>query len=273
MTSSAHDSPPRWLSWLATATTRLGPRRSVAVTVILGGLLAVLLVQGAIALAPMAHPLLIGAAAALGGAFLTALLGHAVFTLLSELERLRGELTLLATRDDLTGLYNRRHFLDVAQSEWDRARRYGTPAAMLMIDADHFRGINEKHGQHCGDTLLRGIAQAVRAQLRQADVLARFGGEELVVFLPHTDPLGALDVAERIRERVQALSMPWQAVRVGATVSIGVAPLRAELPSLDWMIHEADTALCAAKAAGRNWVRALPYEATRSGGAFSVHPR
>jgi diguanylate cyclase len=232
-----------------------------------------LLVHGAIALSHVAHPLLIAAIAGLAGALVTAHLGHGVSALLSELERLRGELTLLATRDDLTGLHNRRHFLDLAQREWDRARRYGTPAALLMIDADHFRSINEKHGQHCGDALLRGIAQAVRAQLRQPDVLARFGGEELAVFLPHTDPLGALDVAERIRERVQALSLPWQAERVGATVSIGVAPLRAELPSLDWMIHEADTALCSAKAAGRNCVRALPYEASCSGGAFSVHPR
>ena len=232
-----------------------------------------LMVQGAIALSQVAHPVLISAIAGLGGAFITAQIGRGVSTLLTEMERLRGELALLATRDDLTGLHNRRHFLDLAQREWDRARRYGTAAALLMIDADYFRSINEKHGQHCGDALLRGIAQAVRAQLRQPDVLARFGGEELVVFLPHTDPLGALDVAERIRERVQALSMPWQAERVGTTVSIGVAPLRAELPSLDWMIHEADTALCSAKAAGRNCVRALPYEASRSGGAFSVHPR
>lgn len=276
MTTSSSVPAPRWLnwlSWLARVATRLGPRRSVAVAVILGGVLAMLLARAAAAFMGGADSLLIGAVAALGGAFLTALSAHVLFTLLAELERVRGELALLATRDDLTGLHNRRHFLEMAQREWDRARRYGTPAALLMIDADHFRGINETHGQHCGDALLHGIAQAVRGQLRQADVLARFGGEELVIFLPHTDPLGALDVAERIRERVQAVSMPWQAARVGTTVSIGVAPLRSELPSLDWMIHEADTALCAAKAAGRNCVRALPYEATRSGGTFSVHPR
>ncbi len=273
MTDSSPVSPPRWLSWVSRVATRLGPKRSVAATVLLGGVLAMLLAQALIPLMVAADAVVTGAIAALGGAFLTALVAHALFSLLAELERVRGELALLATRDDLTGLHNRRHFLGMAQREWDRARRYGTPAALLMIDADNFRGINEMHGQHCGDALLRGIAQAVRGQLRQADVLARFGGEELIIFLPHTDPLGALDVAERIRERVQALSMPWQAARVGTTVSIGVAPLRAELPSLDWMIHEADTALCAAKAAGRNCVRALPYEATRSGGTFSVHPR
>jgi diguanylate cyclase (GGDEF)-like protein len=95
----------------------------------------------------------------------------------------------------------------------------------------------------------------------------------LIVFLPHTDPLGALDVAERIREKVQGITVPWQAASVGTTVSIGVAPLRAELPSLDWMIHEADTALYAAKADGRNCVRTLPFEASRSGGAYSVNSR
>src|SRR5205085_11140253 len=105
------------------------------------------------------------------------------------------------------------------------------------------------------DERLRCIARTVAQQLRQADVLARFGGEELIVFLPHTDPLGALDVAERVRERVQALAVPWQASQVRTTVSIGVAPMRAELPSLDWMIHAADTALYAANSDGRNCVR------------------
>jgi len=161
----------------------------------------------------------------------------------------------------------------VVQREWDRARRYSTPAALLLIDADHFKRVNDTHGHLCGDELLRCIAQTVADQLRQADVLARFGGEELIVFLPHTDPLGALDVAERIRERVQGLVVPWQSVSVSTTVSIGVAPLRNELPSLDWMIHEADTALYSAKSAGRNCVRSLPFEASRSGGAFQVNSR
>ena len=104
-------------------------------------------------------------------------------------------------------------------------------------------------------------------------MLARFGGAEWVVFLPQTDPLGALDVAERIRTQVQALRIPWQGVEVGTTVSIGVAPLRAELPTLDWMIHEADTALRAAKADGRNCVRTLPFQPRRSGEAYPVNSR
>ena len=117
------------------------------------------------------------------------------------------------------------------------------------------------------------IAAAAAASLRQPDLLARFGGEELIVFLPQTDPLGALDVAERIRTRVQALRLPWQGLEVGTTVSIGVAPLRSEMPTLDWMIHEADAALRAAKADGRNCVRTLPFQPRRSGEAYPVSSR
>jgi diguanylate cyclase (GGDEF)-like protein len=180
---------------------------------------------------------------------------------------------VLATHDELTGVPNRRHFMIVAQREWERARRYSNDAALLLIDADHFQRVNDDHGQRCGDELLRRIAQAAAASLRQPDVLARYDGEELAVFLPQTDPLGALDVAERIRAQVQALRLPWQGVEVCMTVSIGVAPLRSELPTLDWMIHEAGTALCAAKSDGRNCVRTLPFQARRSGEAYPVNSR
>jgi diguanylate cyclase len=159
----------------------------------------------------------------------------------------------------------------VVEREWDRARRYNTTAALLLIDADHFKRINDVHGHLCGDELLRQIARATGESLRQADVLARFGGEEFIVFLPHTDPLGALDVAERIRTQIEQLSMLWNDAVVSITVSIGVAPLRRELPSLDWTVHEADTALYAAKAEGRNCVRSLPFTASRSGDAFPIN--
>ena len=103
------------------------------------------------------------------------------------------------------------------------------------------------------------MAAVIGGSLRHVDLLARFGGEEFIVFLPHTDSFGALDVAERIRSRVQAAQVAWQNVQIAVTVSIGVAPIRRELPTLDWMIHEADTALYAAKAAGRNCVRTLEF--------------
>jgi diguanylate cyclase (GGDEF)-like protein len=264
---------PTWISWSSGLVMRLGlGRATVALTVAIAAL-SIGLSELVILVVGRGDRWIAAAAATLCAVALTPLFGFFVLRLVFELDRTRQRLTVLATHDDLTGVHNRRHFMEVVQREWDRARRYSTQAALLLIDADHFKRVNDSHGHLCGDELLRCIAKAVSESLRQADVLARFGGEELIVFLPHTDPLGALDVAERIRERVQALTVTWRSVTVSTTVSIGVAPMRAELPSLDWMIHEADTALYAAKSDGRNCVRALPFEASRSGGAFEINPR
>jgi diguanylate cyclase (GGDEF)-like protein len=175
------------------------------------------------------------------------------------------EWLLQATQDELTGVHNRRHFMALAEREFARCRRYQTAAALLLIDADHFKRVNDEHGRPCGDALLREITRVTQNSLRQPDVLARFGGEELVVFLPHTDPLGALDVADRIRERVSELRLGWQGGEVRATVSIGVSALEPGHASLDALIHDANTALFAAKEAGRNCVRAAPIQPRRSG--------
>jgi len=249
---------------------RLGIGRATALMTLVVTVLAVLIAQAVISVLGRGDRFIAAASATLCSLLLTPVVGAFVLRLVFELEQTRKKLTVLATHDDLTGTYNRRHFMSVVQREWDRARRYKTDAALLLIDADHFKHVNDRHGHLCGDELLREIATACAKSLRQADVLARFGGEELIVFLPHTDSLGALDVAERMREQVQALRLDWHGASVGTTVSIGVAPLRSELPTLDWMIHEADTALYAAKGAGRNCVRTLPFEPSRSGGVFPV---
>lgn len=269
-TSFSPDSQPGWFRGLTRVVMRLGMRRATLALTAIVVVLAVLISQAVIGVVGHGDRWIATGSATLCSLLLTPAIGSFILRLVFELDHARQQLTVLATHDDLTGIHNRRHFMTVVQREWDRARRYHTPAAMLLIDADHFKRVNDSHGHLCGDELLRCIAKAVGESLRQADVLARFGGEELIVFLPHTDPLGALDVAERVRERVQAVAVAWRDVTVSTTVSIGVAPMRAELPSLDWMIHEADTALYAAKAAGRNCVRTLPFEPSRSGGAFPV---
>jgi diguanylate cyclase (GGDEF)-like protein len=265
------ESEPGWFRWLSRMVMRLGLVRATAVLTGVVALSSIGLSELVIIVIGRGNLVLAACIATLCSLVITPVVGSCVLRLVFELDRARQRLTVLATHDDLTGIYNRRHFMSVVQREWDRARRYNTEAAMLLIDADHFKQVNDGHGHLCGDELLRSIAKAVGDSLRQADVLARFGGEELIVFLPHTDPLGALDVAERVRERVAALSVPWRGTTVSTTVSVGVAPLRNELPSLDWMIHEADTALYAAKADGRNCVRTLPFEPSRSGGAFPVN--
>lgn len=268
------DSEPGWFRRLNRVVARLGLWRATAALASTAIMLTAALTQLAISVAGHGDQVMVLICATLCSIVLAPPAGYLVARLVLELERTHKQLDLLATHDELMGVYTRRHFMAVVQREWDRARRYNTPAALLLIDADHFKRINDEHGQLCGDQLLRSVAKAVRESLRQADVLARFGGEQLIVFLPHTDPLGALDVAERVRERVQVLSVQGKtAAPVSITVSVGMAPMRPELPSLDWMIHEADTALYAAKADGRNRVRTLPFEPSRNGGAFETNPR
>lgn len=161
-------------------------------------------------------------------------------------------------RDALTGAYTQQHFVAAADREWSRIRRHGEDAALLMIDVDHFKRLNDEHGTACGDAMLVEITRLASTTLRPYDLLARFSGGVLVVYLPHTDPLGALDVAERIRERVAGLSLVWQGTRVKATISVGVAGIGVSHAGLDSVIADAGTALREAKGAGRNCVRAAP---------------
>ncbi len=177
----------------------------------------------------------------------------------------RARHVLQAVDDDLTGLSNRRHFLELMEREFARCRRYGDDGALLLIDADHLRRINEHLGQLCGDALLLEVTKRVGTTLRQPDLLARFGGAELAVFLPNTDPLGALDAAERIRQQVASTPYTWQQTHVVATVSIGVSTVHQGQLSVDTMVHEAEQALEAAKEAGRNCVRTGPIKPRKSG--------
>ena len=167
-------------------------------------------------------------------------------------------------RDALTGAYTQLHFVVAADREWSRVRRHGEDAALLMVDVDHFKRLNEEHSVPCGDQMLVEITRLASGTLRPYDLLARFAGGVLVVYLPHTDLLGALDVAERIRERVAGLGLAWQGKRVKATVSVGVAGIGSSHAALDAVIADAGAALREAKAAGRNCVRAAPIPPKRS---------
>ena len=273
LTEAQVEPAPGLFRWLSRGVLRLGLWRSSLLLTTGVFVLSVVLAQAMISLLGQGDRFVALVSAGTLSMLLTPLLGTALLRLVFQLELARQQVGVLSTHDELTGVPNRRHFMSVAETEWSRARRYDNDAALLLIDADHFQRVNDTYGHLCGDELLRRIALAAAGSLRQPDLLARFGGEELVVFLPQTDPLGALDVAERIRSQVQALRLAWQGLEVGTTVSIGVAPLRSELPSLDWMIHEADTALRAAKNDGRNCVRTLPFQPNRSGEAYPVNSR
>jgi diguanylate cyclase (GGDEF)-like protein len=242
---------------LAAQALRLGPWGAAAVLTVCVAALATVL--GAAVAAALGGPVAVAAAsAAICALVLTPPVGVYLVRLLVKLEAARRQLAVQATHDELTGLANRRHFVAAVEREWSRCQRYGTEGALLLVDADHFGALNDSHGRACGDALLRQMARTVAQTLRPADLVARFGGEQFAVFLPHTDPLGALDVAERLRVQLGDLRLDWRGVAVGTSVSIGVAVIDDAQWSLDALLQDAERALQAAKEAGRNCVRTPP---------------
>ena len=247
--------------------------RSTAVLTALVAVLALAITHAALGLAGGGDRVAATLASLLCAALITPPIAWPLLRVLCELEAARAQLNVLATRDELTGVHNRRHFLVLAEREWSRCRRYDMSAALLMIDVDHFKRVNDEHGHLAGDLILREIARAAGDTLRQPDLLGRFGGEEFVVFLPHADPLGALDAAERIRDRVSQLRFEWKGQAVQATVSVGAVALDAAHDGLESLIQDADQALYAAKDAGRNCVRTVPVQPRRNGEVRPVTTR
>lgn len=174
------------------------------------------------------------------------------------LESMNKTLERLALEDDLTGLSNRRRFDMALHEEFSRAMRTAQPLALVMIDVDHFKQFNDIYGHVAGDDCLSKVGRLIRAhQSRPADVMARYGGEEVAVLLPDTDLMGALEVAERIRLAVRQLAIVHAGNPVGiVTVSAGVAAFvpERELDEPDQLLRLADSALYFAKQQGRDRV-------------------
>jgi diguanylate cyclase (GGDEF)-like protein len=166
-------------------------------------------------------------------------------------------------------------FMDLAQREWARARRYGNGAALLLVDVDRYARLCESRGAAAGDAVLAELLRQTAPSLRPADVLTRFGESQMAVFLTPADATGALDVAERIRERAEQFEVALtgaglgQPQRVRFTVSVGVAHLRPAHLNLQAVIDDAEDALAAARSAAGNCVRAAPVEAGRGRGPGS----
>ena len=159
-----------------------------------------------------------------------------------------------AVCDHLTGIGNRRAFFDAAEIEIRRWRRLPRPLSLVLVDADHFKRINDTHGHPAGDAVLRHIARLMGATFRQVDVVARIGGEEFAVLLPSADLASAQRVAERLRAALEAQPAPTDAGLVGCTVSIGIATMDDGTASVEALLKRADEALYAAKHSGRNRV-------------------
>ncbi len=160
---------------------------------------------------------------------------------------------LLAT-DPLTGLYNRRYFFGIVNLIIAEAVRYGHPAAILLLDLDHFKQINDAHGHMMGDQALRHLANGIRGLIRSADVVARFGGDEFLILLPQTDEAQAFQMAERLHNYLLETPVPNTDPAIFITLSIGVSSIPAQHKAvlIETLLEQADLALYKAKQSGRN---------------------
>ena len=176
----------------------------------------------------------------------------------SDLYRTAEGLQRLATTDALTGLFNRRHFLDLAEAEWNRFTRYGNPLTLLMLDVDGLKGINETFGHEAGDRALGKVAEICRLGKRGPDLLARVGGEKFALLLPETPLAAARAVAERLRQDIGDTPILHAGEQFNIAVSVGVSEARLDSQGAAGLIRRADEALYAAKRAGRNRVETYP---------------
>ena len=176
----------------------------------------------------------------------------------------------LATTDDLTGLWNRRHFLDLLCRECQRTARSGAPLAVAMVDIDHFKAVNDSHGHPFGDRVLAEVARTMRQAARATDLVARYGGEEFMVLMPEAGAADAVGAAERLRRRIAEQPVVDGDRSVAVAVSIGVASLEGGADPTTLLRH-VDEALYAAKQAGRNrtmvWTPDGPQPACSTGAA------
>ena len=180
---------------------------------------------------------------------------------LADAEALKHRYERLSVIDELTELHNRRYFFPEARSALARAVRQHQPFAILLIDVDHFKRVNDRCGHAAGDQVLREVALCIRKEVREGDILARFGGEEFIVALPDTDQEGAMMLAERIREVLRECRWPVGEERLSVTLSIGLASrgerkITETQALLDRIVQEADQALYFGKHNGRDQCRA-----------------
>lgn len=165
---------------------------------------------------------------------------------------LNDSLERMATTDSLTGLFNRRYFSQLSSERLTRADRYGRKVSVVMCDVDHFKSVNDTYGHPTGDVVLKIVAKILQQEARKTDVVGRLGGEEFAVFMDETDLFGALQVADRMRERVQREVILTEHGKLSVTMSLGVATFPDDGNSLDLLISHADEALYRAKHSGRN---------------------
>ncbi|WP_313086263.1 GGDEF domain-containing protein [Pseudomonas sp.] len=168
--------------------------------------------------------------------------------------RAHKKLASMATTDSLTGLFNRRHMIELTEKVLARNQRHPTNLTLMLMDIDHFKQVNDRYGHDMGDRVLQAVSDLLKQSMREQDFIGRWGGEEFLAILPDTNFSHAGDSAERIRTGVQALDIPNDGTLVRVTLSIGITQYRAD-ELLSEAIARADHALYGCKAAGRNRVK------------------
>jgi diguanylate cyclase (GGDEF)-like protein len=182
------------------------------------------------------------------------------YTDVTDLVRRGEELERLATTDSMTGVYNRQHFLTLADGEWERFKRYRRPLSLLIFDIDHFKGIIDRHGHDAGDRAIEHVSDLCKGCKRSSDSIGRIGGDEFAILLPETDLAQARIMAERLRTVVA--DNIFRDYGTALTVSIGIAQADLQLSSIGELIKNADRALYHAKSFRRNCVMPVAVQET-----------
>jgi len=182
-------------------------------------------------------------------------------TLQDHLKESNQRLLEMSQVDPLTGLYNRRHMMTTLEAELDRSNRISSPFALVMVDLDHFKKVNDTYGHQQGDVVLKSISWEIQEQLRQYDSASRFGGEEFVLLLPETSLDEAVNVAERLRQVISNIQFTGSVTDLKMTASLGVTAIpHQKINTTEDLIRQADVALYQAKNNGRNRVESTPPE-------------
>jgi len=173
----------------------------------------------------------------------------------SELKRAKDGLKKLSITDGLSGLYNYRYLIYSVESELKRANRYRRTLALLLMDIDYFKNLNDTYGHQCGDYVIKTVGKLLKSNVRATDFVARYGGDELAVMLIETNAKSALDVAEKLKKEIGNHIFQWQTKELSVNVSIGLATAPAPgIQGVSHLIEAADCALYQAKRSGRNAV-------------------
>lgn len=163
----------------------------------------------------------------------------------------------LSITDPLTGLYNRRYFIEQIELEFKRAKRYNRDLSLLMLDIDHFKSVNDNYGHQVGDIVLRKISSIIINQLRDSDLAFRYGGEEFMVILPETKPDDAVNVAKRMKQEIMETEHSYRNIAFKVTASIGIVSIKdmlGKFETVDDIIKKVDDNLYKAKNSGRNTI-------------------